>query len=82
MWLYFDIHCTSHYTHEVDQDLNKIKLLLTAGLFSIYIYIYIYNSVVTCRHNIINSSASAPQNVKKIAVKKVSYVYVSMFGLE
>ena len=41
--------------------------------------IYIYNSVVTCRHNTINSSTSAPQNAKKIAVKKVSYVYVSMF---
>ena len=39
-----------------------------------------YESVVTCRHNIINSSASAPQNAKKIAVKKVTYVYVSMFG--
>ena len=42
----------------------------------------LYNSVVTCRHNIINSSASAPQNAKKIAVKKVSYIYVSMFGPE
>ena len=42
----------------------------------------IYNSVVTCLHNIINSSASAPQSARKIAVKKVSYVYVSMFGPE
>ena len=50
--------------------------------FSIAIttYIYIYNSVVTCRHNIINSSASAPLSAKKIAVKKISDVYVSMFG--
>ena len=30
----------------------------------------------------INSSASAPQNAKKIAVKKGSYVYVSMVGSE
>ena len=34
------------------------------------------------RHNIINSSASAPLNAKKLAVKKVSDVDVSMFGPE
>ena len=36
-----------------------------------YIDIYVYNSVVTCRHIIINSSASAPLNAKKIAVGKI-----------
>ena len=44
--------------------------------------IYIYNSVLTCRQNIINSSAGAPLNVRKIAVKKVSDVDVCMFGPE
>ena len=46
------------------------------------IYIYIYNSVLTCRQHIINSSASAPANATKIAVKKVSDVNVCMFGPE
>ena len=46
------------------------------------IYIYIYNSVLTCRQNIINSSASAPLNATTIAVKKVSDVDVCMFGPE
>ena len=40
----------------------------------------LYNSVLTCRH--INSSASAPLNATKIAVKKVSDVDVCMFGPE
>ena len=44
--------------------------------------IYIYNSVLTCREHIINSSASAPPNATKIAVKKVSDVDVCMFGPE
>ena len=44
--------------------------------------IYIYNSVLTCRQHIINSSASAPPNAIKIAVKKVSDVDVCMFGPE
>ena len=34
----------------------------------------IHNSVVTCRHIAINSSASAPLNATKIAVKKASDV--------
>ena len=38
----------------------------------------IYNSVVTCRHITSNTSASAPRNTTKIAVKKVSDVDVSM----
>ena len=46
------------------------------------IVIYIYNSVLTCRQHIINSSASAPANATKIAVKKVSDVNVCMFGPE
>ena len=46
------------------------------------IVIYIYNSVLTCRQHIINSSASAPPNGTKIAVKKVSDVDVCMFGPE
>ena len=44
--------------------------------------LYIIDSVVTCRQITINSSASAPVNAKKIAVKKVSDVDVGMFGLE
>ena len=44
--------------------------------------LYIVDSVVTCRHNIINSSASGPQNAKKIAVKKVSGGDVGMFEPE
>ncbi len=44
--------------------------------------VYIYNSVLTCRPHIINSSASAPPNAKKIAVKKVGDVDVCMFGPE
>ena len=44
--------------------------------------IYIYNSIVTLRHNIINSSASVPLNAKKIAVKKDCEVDLSMFGQE
>ena len=44
--------------------------------------IYIYNSVLTCRQHIINSSASVPPNATKIAVKKVSDVDVCMFGPE
>ena len=44
--------------------------------------IYIYNSVLICRQNVINSSASAPLNATKIAVKKVSDVDVCMFGPE
>ena len=43
-------------------------------------YIYIYNSVLTCRQNIINSSASASLNAAKIAVKKVSEVDVACSG--
>ena len=45
-----------------------------------HIHLYIYNSVLTCRPHIINSSASAPPNATKIAVKKSSEVVVCMFG--
>ena len=45
-------------------------------------YLYIYNSVLTCRQHIINSSASAPPNDTKIAVKKVIDVDVCMFRPE
>ena len=44
--------------------------------------IYIYNSVLTCREHMINSSASALPTATKIAVKKVSDVDVCMFGPE
>ena len=44
--------------------------------------VYIYNSVLTCRQHIINSSANAPPNATKIAVKKGSDVVVCMFGPE
>ena len=43
--------------------------------------IYIYNSVAG-RHITIDNSASTRRNAKKIAVKKVSDVGVSMFGPE
>ena len=46
------------------------------------ISIYTYNSVVTCRHISINSSASAPLNAMNIAVKNDSDVDVVMFGPE
>ena len=47
------------------------------------IFIYrIYNSVVTCRNIVIISSASAPLNAMKIAVKKASDVEVVRFGPE
>ena len=54
------------------------------GLFE-YIYrshLYnfsLYSSVITWRKNIINSSASAPLNATKIAVKKISDVDICMF---
>ena len=44
----------------------------TEGLLNI-IYIF-YNSVCTCRHTNLNSSASAPLNATKIAVMKVSHL--------
>ena len=55
--------------------------MLKFDTYIIY-YIYIYNSLVTLRHNIITSSASVPLNAKKIAVKKDSDVDLSMFGSE
>ena len=39
-----------------------------------YIYKIIYNSVLICLQTIINSTASAPPNATKIAVKKVSTI--------
>ena len=42
----------------------------------------IYNSVVTCRHITISTSACETRNAKKIAVRKVSDVTVRMFGPE
>ncbi len=46
-----------------------------------YIIYILYNSVLTCRQNIIiNSSASAPLNATKIAVKKDSDVDVCKFA--
>ena len=57
-------------------DMTKRKDSLLAPI------IYIYISVLTCRQNIINSSASAPLNATKIAVKKVCDVDVCMFGSE
>ena len=91
-----DVRCTmaskglelfSPYLHESDvrrrDDWFSVSLL---GDFrrvgSITTTIYIYNSVLTCRQHIINSSASAPPNATKIAVKKVSDVDVCMFGPE
>ena len=63
-------------------DMTVFFLNMLNSYFSTYLYIYIYNSVLTCRQNIINSSASAPLNAMKIAVKKVSDVDVCMFGPE
>ena len=59
--------------------LTGVELYVTAA---IPIYIYIYNSVLTCRQNTINSSARAPLNATKIDVKKVSDVDVCMLGPE
>ena len=39
---------------------------------------YLYNSVATCRHITISTSASEPRNAKKSSVK----IDVSMFGPE
>ena len=44
-----------------------------ALLFTIFIYIYIYNSVLTRRHIHINSSASTLPNATKIAEMKDSH---------
>ena len=57
------------------------KWVIYSISFKWNIYI-IYNSVLTCRQNIINSSASASLNATEIAVKKVSDVAVCMFGPE
>ena len=47
-----------------------------------YVICMKYKSVVTCRHITISNSAGENRNAKKIAVKKVSDVDVSMFGPE
>ena len=56
-----------------------IDLIFKKGehLYTLYI-----NSVATRRHITISTSASEPLNAKKIAVKEVSDVDVSMFGTE
>ena len=62
---------------------TTLSFLIRSGLFvNTRSRIYIYNSVLTCRQHIINSSASAPLNATKIAVKKDSDVDVCMFGPE
>ena len=60
----------------------SVMLTVTRNKMQIILLIYIYNSVFTCRQHIINSSASAPPNATKIAVKKFSDVDVCMFRPE
>ena len=67
-------------THIVDKPTRNDKTLDL--IITNYPSIYIYNSVLTCRQHIINSSASVLPNATKIAVKKVSDVDVCMFGPE
>ena len=73
-------------SENINFELTRIKEWLALNKLNLNISktksIYIYNSVLTCRKNIINSSASAPLNATKIAVKKVSDVDVCMFGPE
>ena len=70
---------------------NKFSLVAQAATLGNFLNLHkckmavarsIYNSVVTCRCIAINSSASAPLNTKKIAVKKLSDVDVVKLGLE
>ena len=81
---------STNVVHDIIVNEIKVQLLLTHStpssstcIGSIQIQlkqntnIYnIYNSVVTCRHIAINSSASDPLNATKIAVKKVSDIQV------
>ena len=60
---------------------HDLLSLLVSNFFGINC-IYIYNSVLTCRQNIINSSAGTPLNATEIAVKKVSDIDVCMFRPE
>ena len=60
----------------------KIDIILVLDRLTCGNLSSIYNSVVTCRHISISTSASEPRNAKEIAVKKVSDVDVSMFGPE
>ena len=73
MFLGITINNKLNWNSHINKVTNKISK--TVG-------IYIYNSVLTCRQNIINSSASAPLNATKIAAKKDSDVGVCMFGPE
>ena len=63
-----------HYSLHNEYVLYMDTLYVSLPVIYIYIYIFIYNSVFTCRQNIINSSASVPLNATNIAVKKVSDV--------
>ena len=64
----------------VRRRLEKLRPLASVRLTCI---IYIIQSLhAGTIDSIINSSASAPKNGKKIAVKKVIYIYVSMSGPE
>ena len=61
------------------------ELLRSPRFWSVMIATSVCNvleSVVTCQHIAINSSASATHNATEIAVKKVSDVEVVRFGPE
>ena len=79
---------SNHFPFKLlDNDISPSDNVRNLGVifdsdFSFHKHIYIYNSVLTCRPHIINSSASAPPNATKIAVKKGSDVVVCMFGPE
>ena len=71
--------------NEVTSNYNipmKVSLCCEDQLMHLVGDLSICNSVLTCRQNIINSSASVSLNATKIAVKKVSDVDICMFGPE
>ena len=67
----------------VRRDVDRVKDRLKSQSWSPnYSCPFQYNSVLTCWQTIINSTASAPPNATKIAVKQVSGANVIMFGPE
>ena len=60
-----------------------MSLLMTTGTARVWtLNTSIYNSVVTFRQTIINSTASEPRNATKMAVRKVRDVSVGVFWPE
>ena len=71
--------CLSNLTLFKGIHVLMIWEIVLSRMSSIY---SVYNSVLTCRQHIINSSVTASPNATKIAVKKVSDVDVCLFGPE